>query len=361
MGDQVESFDFDCPSHLINIADELAHSHVVSDVDPDWWTTMHDLALPLGSEGPAAGPAGDGYGGPGITASASAPMARRNISPHSNLVVAGRVKAGSVTATTATATAPSRTTKAAVAAAITGTASRRQIPQKQPPVQSLLSQQLEVKKTRVTVTSAAVSKQVVADHVSSSSDVSSKRSLSAERRAPEESTGAVHPTSAVSEHISNLRRKSREGIKTEDHVNNDSKKRKSKSPQPADVKAARSTSSSNGISSSRSIMTRPQTAITTKSSSSSHAGLKAVAQKTSSVSKSASYQQDTDDMMALLRKHNQKFAPKPTYVPAKHGVRDVRAWEVATGKMWAKLSPEEREQANAEIDVMKASSSTSTK
>lgn len=52
---------------------------------------------------------------------------------------------------------------------------------------------------------------------------------------------------------------------------------------------------------------------------------------------------------ALLKQHNQKHQPKATYVPALHSVKDVRSWELKTGKKWQALSAEEREAANADI------------
>lgn len=63
---------------------------------------------------------------------------------------------------------------------------------------------------------------------------------------------------------------------------------------------------------------------------------------------------ETDkSMMDLLKKHNQKFAPVPTYEPPRHSVRDVRKWEKLNGKLWSNLKPEEREIVNAEIGKMK--------
>ena len=57
--------------------------------------------------------------------------------------------------------------------------------------------------------------------------------------------------------------------------------------------------------------------------------------------------------MELLKKHNKNFAPTPTYEPPRHSVRDVRKWEKLSGKLWANLKPEEREQANEDIGRMK--------
>jgi hypothetical protein len=58
-------------------------------------------------------------------------------------------------------------------------------------------------------------------------------------------------------------------------------------------------------------------------------------------------------MIALLRKHNARFAPVPIYEPSRHSVRDVRKWEKLSGKLWSTLRPEEREVANAEISKLK--------
>jgi hypothetical protein len=60
------------------------------------------------------------------------------------------------------------------------------------------------------------------------------------------------------------------------------------------------------------------------------------------------------DIKALLKQHNTKHAPKPTYVPAMHSVRDVRAWEQASGKSWQALSPAAKDKANAEISAAKS-------
>jgi hypothetical protein len=62
-------------------------------------------------------------------------------------------------------------------------------------------------------------------------------------------------------------------------------------------------------------------------------------------------------MMAMLKKHNSKFAPKPAYEPPRHSVRDVRKWEKLSGKTWATLKPEERAAANDEIARMKGATS----
>jgi hypothetical protein len=57
-----------------------------------------------------------------------------------------------------------------------------------------------------------------------------------------------------------------------------------------------------------------------------------------------------EDMLLLLKKHNEKCAPpKSSYEPSRHSVRVVRLWEKASGKLWASLSTLERESANAEI------------
>ena len=61
----------------------------------------------------------------------------------------------------------------------------------------------------------------------------------------------------------------------------------------------------------------------------------------------------SDDMLSMLKKHNQRFAPVPAYEPPRHSVRDVRKWEKISGKLWANLRPEEREAANADIAKLK--------
>jgi hypothetical protein len=65
---------------------------------------------------------------------------------------------------------------------------------------------------------------------------------------------------------------------------------------------------------------------------------------------------DNVDMLALLKKHNEKFAAVPLYEPPMHSVRDVRNWERSTGRAWASLSAEERTHANKEITEMKKAS-----
>jgi hypothetical protein len=57
----------------------------------------------------------------------------------------------------------------------------------------------------------------------------------------------------------------------------------------------------------------------------------------------------------MLKKHNKKIAPQPTYEPPRHSVRDVRKWESMSGKLWANLRPEEREEANEQITKLKES------
>lgn len=55
------------------------------------------------------------------------------------------------------------------------------------------------------------------------------------------------------------------------------------------------------------------------------------------------------DMLEILKKHNEKFTAVPLYEPSRHSVRDVRRWEKDSGKVWASLTPEERELANKQI------------
>ena len=59
------------------------------------------------------------------------------------------------------------------------------------------------------------------------------------------------------------------------------------------------------------------------------------------------------DILFLLKQHNQRFAPAPAYEPPRHSVREVRGWEKKTGKIWNKLTPQERELANDEITMLK--------
>lgn len=55
----------------------------------------------------------------------------------------------------------------------------------------------------------------------------------------------------------------------------------------------------------------------------------------------------------LLAMHNKQFKPKVTYEPAKHGVKDIRKWEVEHGRTWYDLTPEERQEANDWIAAKK--------
>jgi hypothetical protein len=63
---------------------------------------------------------------------------------------------------------------------------------------------------------------------------------------------------------------------------------------------------------------------------------------------------DDQDMLDILKKHNEKFAVAPLYEPSRHSVRDVRKWEKLNSKVWSSLSPEERETANKDITAMKS-------
>jgi hypothetical protein len=65
---------------------------------------------------------------------------------------------------------------------------------------------------------------------------------------------------------------------------------------------------------------------------------------------------ENQDMLDILKRHNEKFAVAPLYEPPRHSVRDVRQWERETGKIWSQLKPEEREVANEEITRNKESS-----
>jgi|EP00945_MAST-04E_sp_MAST-4E-sp1_P003502 hypothetical protein len=60
--------------------------------------------------------------------------------------------------------------------------------------------------------------------------------------------------------------------------------------------------------------------------------------------------------MELLEEHNRKIRAKKAakglgvqYVPMKHSMKHVKAWEAYAGKKWYKLKPHEREAANVEI------------
>jgi hypothetical protein len=59
-----------------------------------------------------------------------------------------------------------------------------------------------------------------------------------------------------------------------------------------------------------------------------------------------------DDLMELLKKHNEKFRGT-TYEPSRHPAKYVRQWETASGKVWANLNSQEREQANKDIGNLK--------
>ena len=61
------------------------------------------------------------------------------------------------------------------------------------------------------------------------------------------------------------------------------------------------------------------------------------------------------DMLAILKMHNAKFTAAPLYEPPRHAVRDIRKWERKFNKSWVKLTPEEREAANADITSLKLS------
>ena len=80
------------------------------------------------------------------------------------------------------------------------------------------------------------------------------------------------------------------------------------------------------------------------------AGRLAHASKKSELQKAS----DDSEIARLLREHNHKHAPKPSYVPQMHGVKDVRAWEISSGKSWQQLSPSGKDKANAEISSIKS-------
>lgn len=71
------------------------------------------------------------------------------------------------------------------------------------------------------------------------------------------------------------------------------------------------------------------------------------------ISEKHSASTDDQDMLDILKRHNEKFAAAPLYEPSRHSVRDVRKWEKINGKSWSSLSPEEREAANKDIACMK--------
>lgn len=71
------------------------------------------------------------------------------------------------------------------------------------------------------------------------------------------------------------------------------------------------------------------------------------------IKKVKSDKQSEEELMSLLKKHNNQFSKSRAYEPSRHSVRDVRAWEKLTGKVWANLTMEDREHANAEILALK--------
>ena len=64
---------------------------------------------------------------------------------------------------------------------------------------------------------------------------------------------------------------------------------------------------------------------------------------------------DTEDLETkeLIKQFNLKRLPKAKYEPPRHSVRLVRQWEKVSGKLFANLNTEEREQANTEISKLK--------
>lgn len=92
--------------------------------------------------------------------------------------------------------------------------------------------------------------------------------------------------------------------------------------------------------------------MTSRPSSAAQSSTAKSASSTAAAKKSAT--KDDQDMLDILKKHNEKFAVAPLYEPSRHSVRDVRKWEKANGKVWSSLTPEEREVANKDITAMKA-------
>lgn len=70
---------------------------------------------------------------------------------------------------------------------------------------------------------------------------------------------------------------------------------------------------------------------------------------------------DDREMLCLLKKHNRRFVPVPTYEPSRHSVREVRFWEKKTGRLWSKLSAQDRELVNDEITKIKKDGNIVTK
>lgn len=65
--------------------------------------------------------------------------------------------------------------------------------------------------------------------------------------------------------------------------------------------------------------------------------------------------ESSEELVKRLRQHNEQFLPKSkAFEPSRHSVRDVRAWERSSGKVWATLSNDERETANSEILALKS-------
>lgn len=62
---------------------------------------------------------------------------------------------------------------------------------------------------------------------------------------------------------------------------------------------------------------------------------------------------DEKEMLEMLKRHNEKFAPASLYEPPKHSVRDIRKWERHSGQVWSDLKPDQRGAVNEEIFEMK--------
>jgi hypothetical protein len=66
---------------------------------------------------------------------------------------------------------------------------------------------------------------------------------------------------------------------------------------------------------------------------------------------------DQQEMLDMLKKHNEKFAPVSLYEPPRHSVRDIRKWERHSGQVWSSLKPDERGVVNEQISDMKKNKS----
>lgn len=60
----------------------------------------------------------------------------------------------------------------------------------------------------------------------------------------------------------------------------------------------------------------------------------------------------SQEVAAMLAEHNKKFKTQTNYEPRKFGIKQIKQWELKSGKKWVLLNMEQRQRANQEMEIL---------